>query len=260
MLKSQICQEKDFATIWFFRACQMLKNPPAFHRKLWEYAFIYEALLERGMLQLGKHGIGFGVGQEPLVSMFAAHGSQILATDLDLDEAIRRGWVDTNQHSHDLTSLNRWNICDDTVFRHLVSFQSVDMNAIPNTLNNKFDFSWSSSSLEHLGSLKNSKQFLLKQMETLRPGGVAVHTTEYNLFSNDATYDNIATVVFRKRDIEDLVEEFHAKGYEIEVDFTIGEGPIESIVDMPPFEGPIQLRIQLGEFVTTSIGLIIQKK
>ena len=38
------------------------------HRKMWEWLFIAEALRERGMLAAGRRGVGFGVGQEPLVS------------------------------------------------------------------------------------------------------------------------------------------------------------------------------------------------
>lgn len=52
------------------------------HRKMWEWLYICEALAERGMLQSGRAGIGFGVGKEPLVAVFAAEGCRILASDL----------------------------------------------------------------------------------------------------------------------------------------------------------------------------------
>ena len=57
-------------------------------------------------------------------------------------------------------------------------FRAVDMNDIPPDLRG-FDFTWSSCALEHLGTLRAGADFVVEQMTCLRPGGVAVHTTEY---------------------------------------------------------------------------------
>src|SRR4051794_41137531 len=52
-------------------------------RQLWEYAYIIACLRAAGLLRDGARGIGFGVGREPLASFFAAHGCEIVATDID---------------------------------------------------------------------------------------------------------------------------------------------------------------------------------
>ena len=58
------------------------------HRKMWEWLFIAEALRERGMLAAGRSGLGFGVGQEPLVALFAAAGCDVVATDQPHESAV----------------------------------------------------------------------------------------------------------------------------------------------------------------------------
>ncbi|NIR26508.1 MAG: SAM-dependent methyltransferase, partial [Gammaproteobacteria bacterium] len=71
-------------------------------------------------------GLGFGVGREPLASLFASHGCGITATDLATENASRLGWVQTNQHSTDLEDLNRRGICDQEQFSRLVTFEYLD--------------------------------------------------------------------------------------------------------------------------------------
>ncbi|OPA80196.1 SAM-dependent methyltransferase [Paenibacillus selenitireducens] len=282
MLQSQLCKEQDFQSQWYADAFMKLKAEDAllslvnnnmtdhataplsrlayrFHRKLWEWCFIYEALRQRGALQPNKRGLGFGVGTEPLTAAFASHGCQITATDLDFEVAQAQGWVATNQHAVSLQELNGEHICDPAQFAKLVTFEYADMNHITPSYDGQFDFTWSSCSFEHLGSIELGTQFIVNQMKCLRPGGVAVHTTEFNLSSNEHTIDHNLTVLFRRRDIEQMVHRLRAEGYEIDVDFSLGIGPIESHVDVPPYSHHPHLRLQLGQFVTTSIALIIHR-
>ena len=44
--------------------------------------------------------------------------------------------------------------------------------------------------------------FVINSMRVLKPGGVAVHTTEFNLSSNDDTIEARDLCVYRRRDIE----------------------------------------------------------
>jgi len=62
---------------------------------MWEWLFIAEALSERNMLVRGRRGLGFGVGREPLVALFASFGPEIVATDLDPARALAAGWTDS---------------------------------------------------------------------------------------------------------------------------------------------------------------------
>ncbi|THF79046.1 SAM-dependent methyltransferase [Cohnella fermenti] len=259
MLISKLCGEKDFTTPWFVRGCIELKETFRYHRKLWEWCYILEALRERSMLYPFRRGLGFGVGREPLTSVFASRGCEIVATDMDAEKAKAQGWADTNQHALGLDDLNEKGLCNPNLMKRLVTYETVDMNAIPERYHGKFDFTWSSCSFEHIGSIEKGKRFLLEQMKCLRSGGVAVHTTEYNLSSNEDTLEAEVLVIFRKRDIEEMVAALRQEGYLVEIDYTAGTGPFESIVDVPPFHFNPHLRLQLGQYVSTSVGLIIHK-
>ena len=67
-------------------------------------------------------------------------------------------------------------------FDRLVDFQPVDMRSIPSTLR-VFDAGSGPPAccFEHLGSPQAGLDFVLASMDCLRPGGVAVHTTEYDV-------------------------------------------------------------------------------
>jgi hypothetical protein len=43
------------------------------------------------------------------------------------------------------------------------------------------------------------------------------------------------------------------------IDWTLGEGFAETVVDMPPYGIEPHIRLNVGEFDVTSIGLVIQK-
>jgi hypothetical protein len=66
-----------------------------------------------------------------------------------------------------------------------------------------YDFLWSSCALEHLGSLDAGLDFVVNAMDLLKPGGTAIHTTEFNLSSDDETLTSGPCVIYRRRDIDD---------------------------------------------------------
>ena len=76
-----------------------------------------------------------------------------------------------------------------------------------------FEFTWSSCALEHLGSLRAGLDFIVESMRCLRPGGIAVHTTEFNLISNDETLEIDWLSIYRRRDIEKVAAELRAAGH-----------------------------------------------
>jgi hypothetical protein len=228
------------------------------HRKMWEWLFICQALAERDMLRPGRAGIGFGVGREPLVSLFAAQGCSIFATDLSPEEAAAEGWTDTGQeYSGGLDGLNEHGLCPPDAFARLVDYRSVNMTALPDGLG-PFDFSWSSCAFEHLGSLEAGLRFVEQQMRYVAPGGVAVHTTEFNVSSDSDTVSTGGTVLYRRRDIEGLLERLREGGYRVACDFALGDTANDRHVDVPPFSD-VHLRTALGAFVTTSLALVIEK-
>jgi len=257
---STLCQQAHFGYDQYRYWSRALKESPKFYRKQWEFVFIAQSLFERGYLTAGKKGLVFGAGQEPLPALFASFGVEILATDQAADEAEKSGWTATNQHTFDLSALNQRGICTDRMFNELVRFQPADMNAIPTSLDGQFDFCWSACALEHLGSLEHGLAFIENSMRTLRPGGIAIHTTEFNLTSNDDTLESQFCSFYRKRDIEAVVERLQDKGYEVApIDWQVGEGFAERVVDMPPYgRGEPHIRLRGDQYDVTSIGLIIR--
>ncbi len=258
--RSELCKAMDFQADWFRHWCDQLNETPNFHRKQWEFVYVMQSLWERGCISPGKKGLVFAVGTEPLPAMFASFGCHILATDIFPEKGISMGWDNANQLCFGLESLNKRRLCDEEDFEKLVSYRPVDMNDIPPDLVD-FDFNWSSCSFEHLGSLDKGFLFLKNQLKTLKPGGWSVHTTEYNLSSNDETQENNSTVLYRQRDIEYIAGELRKEGHFVEeLDFSVGGLPEDYMVDVEPHQQKVHVKLQVDKYVVTSIGLIIRKK
>ncbi len=259
MLRSAICSQAQLESATFQEWAAVLKERSGIlHRKVWEFAFITQALHERDMLRPGRSGLGFAVGQEPLSACFANMGCTILATDLAHEEAAKSEWIKTGQHADSLDQLNLRGLCPPDDFGRRVSFRYVDMRSIPDDLGT-YDFVWSSCSLEHLGSLELGEKFIHDSLKFLKPGGVAVHTTEYNLQSNSATISRGPSVIFRERDIRRIAHDLSKMGYAIDVDYTLGQGWADRRVEAPPYGQNVHLRLYLFGYEATSIGLIITK-
>ena len=271
---SQVCTESQIRSIAYKFWSDEIKEPsPVFHRKQWEWCYILQALAETGCLAPDRRGIAFGVGREPVVAACAKHGCRVLATDQSYEQAKAQGWVSTNEYAGTLTELNARAICDPKLFQDSVSFQVSDMNQLDPSWAD-FDFTWSSCSLEHLGSLEKGLAFIRNSLVCLRPGGVAVHTTEYNISSDDETVDEGDYVLYRKKDILELARGLSECGHTVILNLDLGEGALDKHVDVPPFSSePVpftatgavggsarpHLKLKVEGFTTTSLGLIIEK-
>jgi|GEM_PF-442329 len=256
---SSLCTFDQLDSPRFRNWSAALREPWRAHRKLWELAYICETLDERGMLQPGRRGLGFAVGAEKLPALFAARGVQITATDLPSDDERNRQWAQTGQWVGNLASLSHPAICPEQAFRDNVSYRPVDMNDIPADLTG-YDFTWSTCSFEHCGSIELGLRFLEEQMRCLAPGGIAVHTTEFNLSSNDATVMDGGCVIFRLKDIEWIVAALRDAGHDVEpLDLSTGSRELDRYVDAAPYSQDRHLRLDLWGYASTSIGLIIRK-
>ncbi|WP_322015538.1 SAM-dependent methyltransferase [Paraburkholderia sp. J12] len=258
-ITSQLCTATQFREGAYGRWCREMRTPARFARKQWEFVYILEALSQHGMLQPEKTGLGFGCGNEPLAAVMAKHGAKVLATDLATAEATDKGWVESNEHAATLDGLNDFGICDWPTFRRNVGFEFADMNAVPEKFDGQFDFVWSACAFEHLGSIRHGLDFVKNSVRCLKPGGVAVHTTEFNLSSNDQTLEDPGCVIFRRRDMELLATELESLGYEVaSFNFNPGSAPIDHHIDAPPYGIP-HLKLALEGYVATSIGLIVKR-
>jgi 2-polyprenyl-3-methyl-5-hydroxy-6-metoxy-1,4-benzoquinol methylase len=271
-LASKPTTQRDVESPWFAYWCKELRITPAFHRKLWEYAFVLQALFDHGKLKSGQRALGFGCGEEPIASYLASKGIQVTVTDLDPSLSKGRGWIETRQHASSLDKAYKPEIVSRQRFDELVQLQYVDMNAIPAHLDGQYDFCWSICALEHLGSIEHGLRFVERAMRTLRPGGTAVHTTEFNYLSEDKTVDHMPVVLLLKKHVLDLRQRLEHAGYRVfDVDFDIGDGPLDGFIDVPPYawDGPpfhpwgteiAHLKLSVDGFPCTCFGIITQAR
>lgn len=253
---SQLCTNAQFFDPLFIKWCNAMQLSPTPHKKLWEFCYVLAVLGSQGMLEAGRKGLGFGVRQEPLPAVFAARGISVTATDPPAESVVGQG--SASQHSLEISALDRPEIVPLEQLERLTTFRAVDMNNIPEDLEG-YDFCWSSCALEHLGSLEHGLRFVEASLRTLRPGGWAVHTTEFNLSSNDETFEAPSLSIYRKRDIEALASRLQAAGHEVlPLNFHPGAAAMDEYIDLPPYEKH-PVRIQVDQYATTSIGVAVRK-
>jgi SAM-dependent methyltransferase len=260
LVRSRLCTQAQLSEPWFRSWCEAMAEPPTAHRKTWEFAYAAEVLDQLGLLESGRRGLGFGVGREALVPLFASRGVEIVATDLEPDSREALGWTRSGQHAFGVEGLLRPEVCKPDAFRELVSWRPLDMTAIPADLGG-FDFCWSICSLEHLGSLDEGLAFIERSVDTLAPGGIAIHTTEFNLSSDDETVESGPTVIYRKRDVLALRDRLEAKGHQVAaLDFSEGDGILDRYVDVPPYGEEPVLRFLAGPYTLTSIAIVVRAR
>ncbi len=219
---------------------QPRNGDPEFHRKLWEWCAVAQTLAERGKLQPGMRGLGFAVGVEPLPSLFAAHGVDVEATDIDSRTGTAKVWARIREHPRTADDLYRAEIVDRPTFDSKVRFHNADMNAAwPFAEEGSYDFIWSCCAFEHLGSLERGMRFIMRSSRLLKKGGIGVHTTEYNCTSNDRTVSRGKGVIYRRRDIENLDRRLrYEKRCLSKMDFDPGEHEYDRYYDKLPYAPP----------------------
>jgi len=259
-MQHSTCSAADFLNPEFERLCGVLGLEPEYHRKFWEWVFILHQGLRTERVGEGKRALGFAVGTEPLPSALAAVGSHIMATDAPDEIGIAQGWRSGGEHASKLTDLHNPAVIDREAFLDRVQFAHCDMTAIPDDLKG-FDFCWSACSFEHLGSLANGLDFVRESVEkTLKPGGVAVHTTEFNWSSNTDTVEEGATVLYRKSDLLAFIEAMESRGHKVEpLKIAPDAHLLDFYVDTPPYQAPPHLKLRLMGYVSTSVGLVITR-
>ncbi len=270
-LGSKACTQADVESPWFAHWCRELHVVPEYHRKLWEYAFLLQVLHDRDMLRAGRRGLGFGCGEEPVASYLASRGVAATATDLAPDAAKGRGWMETGQHATRRDLAFRPDLVSREAFERLVDFAFVDMTDIPASLDGQYDFCWSLCAFEHLGTIEAGLRFVEQSMRTLRPGGLAIHTTEFNFLCQDDTIDEGSTVLFLAKHLTDLAARLERSGHRVgALDLDVGDGVVDRYVDVPPYHwnpvpqpgwntGTVHLKLSLDAYPTTSFGLVVEK-
>ena len=259
-VRSQMCTAAQFDEPDYDRWLSIMHRDKHQHRKQWEYVWICRVMETMGALREGARGLGFGCGIEPLPAVFASYGVFVTATDLGAEDRRARRWAATSQHLLSVEALSDPAICPPDRFFERVEVDAIDMNAIPATRVD-YDFCWSSCSLEHLGSIDAGLRFIERSLDTLKPGGIAVHTTEFNLTSDTRTIRKGGTVLFRRSDIEGFARRMASAGHEVlPITWDQGDQPEDQYVDVAPYAADVHFKLALGQYVTTSFGLAIRKK
>jgi SAM-dependent methyltransferase len=276
-LASCLCTQARHESAAFRWWAQQMREPHRLHRKQWEFCYIAQALFERGKLAPGRRGLGFAVGKEPLPALFARLGCHVVATDTALSGAREEGWTETKQ----LALLNEWGVCPPEQFRRQVSFRHVDRNDVPDDLTG-FDFVWSSCAFERLGSIRDARGFIDRMTRCLKPGGVAVLTTGFNLSSNWSTPPRQSAVVYRRGEIQKMIAHIEQAGHRVEpLVLDRGDDPADHLIDRPPYHREPHLKtfvpappsrsltwvvrlfraagypLEPGGWAATSLGLIV---
>lgn len=261
---SRLCTENDFYNENFRQIKRELIDTEeiVLRRKVWEWVYIIQVLQYYKMLGEGKKGIGFAVGKEPLPSYFAKNHTDVLASDLGAYEENAKDWVNTNQHSSgNLKELWYGNICPEQLFDKHVKYRDINMNDLPAD-EKDYDFCWSSCAIEHVGDLEKSKLFLKKMLNVLKSGGVAVHTTEFNLSSDNTTIEYGDSVIYRRKDIEEMKKWFRKNGHYMETSYKRAKTEGNCYVDIGPFESeykPYHLTLVANGYIETSFAIIVIK-
>lgn len=246
---SQLCTSAQFAEPAFLEITEAMALERIAHRGIWQHAYIVSVLATEGVIAPGKRAIGFGCGAERTPALLASRGVTVLASDQPGEAAEQR-----------LDAMFDARVIPREDYDRLVSFHPIDMNDLPGGLDGQFDCLWSASAMQHLGSIRRGLDFVERSLPALRPGGIAVHTMDFNLGSNEETVDNPDIAIFRRRDIEALAGRLQAEGHQVlPINLHPGEDREDEVIDQPPYGLP-HLKLIIGRQVITTFGLAVRRK
>lgn len=250
----QFCTMAQFDDPAFAEIAGAMGMAPTRTRRSWEQVWIISMLATAGMIAPEKLGLGFGVGRERIPALLASRGVQVLASDTPHQPAEVQLPPGAN-----LMALFHPEILHLEDFEQMVGYRPIDMTVLPPDLDERFDFCWSASALDRLGSLAAASRFLEDSLRMLRPGGLSLHTMALNISSDGATMESPGLTLLRRRDLEELAATLQVQGHEmLPVNFHPGLDPLDAEVATGP-NAPPRPKQRHGLLVATSFGLAIRK-
>jgi hypothetical protein len=251
----------DIARPGFAYWCESLRCSVRPQRKLWEIATVLQAFYEGGVLTKGARALGFGVGDEPIPSYLASLGLGVVATDL-------HGVTDPS-------IVLRPNLIDEADFDERVEVSDVDIRRLDDPTLRGFDGLWSCSVLSALTSTEAAAEAAINAMDTLKPGGVAVHTAEF-AFADDAPRQTPGSLFFPRKFFETLADGLNGRGHSVApLSFDLGRHALDGYVDLEPYVaegaeafedlwreglGGPHLKVISAGVLTTSFALIVKRR
>jgi hypothetical protein len=244
---SQICRAEDFDTEWFKMRKAELGEPYSnwgMIRKLWEFCIIAQIIKEEGdrVYNVGfdtstHYALGFGCGTDPIARWIRHYQNykDVIASDIEV---------------------------------HFNQLQ-IDMRDIPKEYRDeRYHLIWSSCALEHIGGRKAGIDFIFNSLECLKPGGLAVHTTEFNfdpIIGKDKKYQTIDAkdlCLYLEDDLLDLEARLKKEGHHLwPLDLKQGNRSEDKYIDPEPYYSTgIHINLYVNKHhPTTSVLLVIRK-
>ncbi|HWK65512.1 MAG TPA: class I SAM-dependent methyltransferase [Rhizobiaceae bacterium] len=147
------------------------------YRKGWEWTHCIYGLKKLGAIHPGAKAIGVGAGREPVIFWLSDRISEVVATDLYGNET----WSNSNGAEAPADIVRDSSKYCPRPFRHrTVRFVNADGTNLPFE-NNKFDFCWSLSSIEHFGGHAAARKAVREMARVVRKGGIVCLATEFLL-------------------------------------------------------------------------------
>jgi hypothetical protein len=221
-LPSRAPHFSDVRSGWFAYWVQQLHCTVRPHRKLWEFSVVLQAMYEAGVLTQDAKVLGFGVGDEPIPSYLAGLGLNVVATDLP--DIAERDFV-----------LNPMFVAADA-FDRRVEVSNLDMRRVDDITLRGFDACWSCGVLNEMKSVEEAADTVIGAMDVLRPGGIAIHTTDF-AFADEVLFSPRGALAFTRAFFQRLAEGLDGRGHKVTpLSFDLGGHPLDGYVDMGPFE------------------------
>jgi SAM-dependent methyltransferase len=175
---NKICERRDWEhPAWreAFEDLGYVYDPGRLHRKEWEFAQGVYGLRKLECLSPNAVALGLGAGTEPIIFFLAGRLRRVVATDLYAG--------DFSAHEADPRMLRDPEAyAPFSYHRDRLEVRRMDATAI-DYLPESFDLVFSFSAFEHFGTRRAQRACLAAIHRVLRPGGVAVLTTEVILNS-----------------------------------------------------------------------------
>jgi hypothetical protein len=260
-LQSEIVSERRFLEPEFFYWMYLLKENPKLHSKQFQfYAIMDRAFsIKKGSGSQSITAIGFGVGKEPIPSALVSLGYKVVATDY-FEGNIAKEWRSTGQQLEKLLDLNQRKIVSNETFLDCCTLLNIDMNSIPSSLHESFDFVWSSCALGHIGSYKKGLDFVLNSLKLLKPGGWAVHTTEIDKSNSTERFESPNLNFYKLSDLEEALDNAERLGFTpLRIKEKSWDGISEKYIMSEPWEDKPHIRIEIFGREINSVVIQIQR-
>lgn len=183
--------------------------------KQWECAMMLRTLSDEGVLRPGALLAGIGAGTEETTFVLASRGCVVFPTDRYLEKT---SWSDVAPPSMMAwpEQFSQYEYPQGSVIPVHTDARSLSLPS------NFFDGVFSAGSIEHFGSLEAVSAAAEEIARVLKPGGIAVLSTEFRLDGpNDKAWFHDDCILFTPKLLEEYIVE--ASGLEI-----IGKGNFET--------------------------------